>query len=50
MFVHGPEGTDGQVNLFLRIGRGDMTEYYEAVTPVYSGWDEKTILKLFFMK
>jgi len=48
MFVHGPEGTDGQVNLFLRIGRGDMTEYYEAVTPVYSGWDEKNNIEIIF--
>jgi len=48
MFVHGPEGSNASVNLFLRIGRGDMTEYYEAVTEVYSGWDEKNNIEIIF--
>ncbi|RKY54518.1 MAG: cell surface protein SprA, partial [Candidatus Neomarinimicrobiota bacterium] len=48
MFVHGPEGSNEQINLFLRIGRGDMTEYYEAVTDVYSGWDEKNNIEIIF--
>ncbi|MCK5816865.1 MAG: cell surface protein SprA, partial [Candidatus Marinimicrobia bacterium] len=48
MFVHGPEGSNASVNLFLRIGRGDMTEYYEAVTEVYSGWDDKNNIEIIF--
>ena len=48
MFVHGPDGSSDQVNLFLRIGRGDMTEYYEAVTDVYTGWDKNNNIEMIF--
>lgn len=51
MFVHGPEDiTDEQarINLFLRIGRGSMTEYYEAVTGVYDGWDDENNIEVIF--
>ena len=51
MFVHGPEdlpATDSPVELFLRIGRGTMTEYYEAVTDVYEGWDERNNIEMIF--
>ncbi|MFO7841656.1 MAG: cell surface protein SprA [Fidelibacterota bacterium] len=51
MFIHGDENdpvTDSPVRLFLRIGRGDMEEYYEAVTEVYPGWDERNDIEMIF--
>ena len=51
MFVHGPDyitDDESRVDLFLRIGRGNMTEYYEAVTEVYAGWDERNNIEMVF--
>ncbi|MEA2076821.1 MAG: cell surface protein SprA [Candidatus Marinimicrobia bacterium] len=51
MFVHGPDyitDEESRVSLFLRIGRGDMTEYYETVTEVYDGWDERNNIEIIF--
>ena len=53
MFVRGDENlpeTDSPVRLFLRLGRGDMEEYYEAVTEVYGGpeWDPRNHIEMIF--
>jgi cell surface protein SprA len=51
MFIHGnvyDSPTESSVNLFLRIGRGDMSEYYEAVTEVYPGWDNRNHIEMVF--
>jgi cell surface protein SprA len=51
MFVHGPEyinDEESRVSLFLRIGRGDMSEYYEAVTDVYAEWDNRNNIEMIF--
>lgn len=51
MFVHGPEhitDDEARINLFLRIGRGTMTEYYETVTGVYDGWDDENNIEIIF--
>jgi hypothetical protein len=52
MFVHGDTefATDSftPIDLFLRIGRGDMSEYYEVVTPVYPDWDERNNIEMVF--
>lgn len=53
MFVHGPENItddEARINLFLRIGRGTMTEYYEAVTGVYDGWDDENNIEVIFQE
>ena len=51
MFVHGDDGLindTSPINLFLRIGRGDMSEYYEAVTEVFAGWDSLNHIEMIF--
>jgi cell surface protein SprA len=51
MFVHGDDNITDEnspLNVFLRIGRGDMTEYYEAVTSVYSGWEDENNIEIVF--
>ncbi|MCF7832821.1 MAG: cell surface protein SprA [Candidatus Marinimicrobia bacterium] len=51
MFVHGPTyitDEESRVDLFLRIGRGNMTDYYEVVTNVYSGWAEENNIEMIF--
>ncbi|MDZ7796309.1 MAG: cell surface protein SprA [Candidatus Marinimicrobia bacterium] len=51
MFIHGDENdpvTNSPIRLFLRIGRGGMEEYYEAVTEVYPGWDERNNIEMIF--
>ncbi len=51
MFVHGPRNItndEARINLFLRIGRGDMSNYYEAVTEVYPEWDDRNHIEMIF--
>ncbi len=51
MFIHGNEynsETESSIALFLRIGRGNMNEYYEVVTEVYPEWDDRNHIEMVF--
>jgi len=51
MFIYGDNSIGGDMaplRLFLRIGRGNMSEYYEAETDVYPEWDERNHIEMIF--
>jgi len=52
MFIHGDDRhpvDEKQVDFYLRLGRTTSeTDYYEIVTPVYAGWDERNTINVDF--
>jgi hypothetical protein len=51
MFIYGDKSAAGDMEplrLFLRIGRGNMSEYYEAETQIYPEWDERNHIEMIF--
>lgn len=53
MFIHGDDRypvSEKQVDFYLRLGRTSTseTDYYEIITPVYAGWDDRNTIDVDF--